>query len=76
MTPPEGVTEGEGEGSWRPRFWCLPDGYEVLDASLEDISVALRPRFTPAHLATDAPEEATSRAGDADAPPPPAEDDA
>jgi hypothetical protein len=51
LTPPEGVTEGVGEGSWRPRFWCLPDGYEVVDASLEDIGVAIRPRFAAAQLA-------------------------
>ena len=51
LTPPEGVTEGVGEGSWRPRFWCLPDGYEVLDASLEDIAATIRPRFSAAQLA-------------------------
>ena len=26
-------------------FWCLPDGYQVFDSSLEDIQRALRPRF-------------------------------
>jgi hypothetical protein len=29
------------------RFYCLPDGYEVTDPSLEDIKLALEPRFTP-----------------------------
>lgn len=28
------------------KVWCLPDGYEVLDASLDDIKFALHPRFT------------------------------
>ena len=40
LTPPEGAVEG----SWLPRFWSLPEGHEVLDASLEDIAAALRPR--------------------------------
>ena len=46
LTPPEGVTEGVGEGSWRPRFWCLPEGYEIVDASLADVGAALRPKFS------------------------------
>lgn len=27
------------------RFFCLPDGYEILDASLDDIRFALNPNF-------------------------------
>jgi U4/U6.U5 tri-snRNP-associated protein 2 len=27
-------------------FWCLPDGYEIVDSSLDDIQRALRPRFS------------------------------
>lgn len=34
------------------RVWCLPDGYEVTDASLADIKYALDPRFLPAQLAS------------------------
>lgn len=30
----------------KARFFCLPDGYEVLDSSLQDIREALRPTFT------------------------------
>lgn len=28
-------------------FWCLPDGYEIIDPSLDDIKSAWKPRFTP-----------------------------
>lgn len=28
------------------RFYCLPDGYEVMDASLEDIKFVLKPTFS------------------------------
>jgi U4/U6.U5 tri-snRNP-associated protein 2 len=50
VTPPEGGSAGEGDAAWTPRFWCLPDGYEILDASLDDIRAALRPRFTAADI--------------------------
>lgn len=33
------------------RVYCLPDGYEVTDASLGDIKLALHPRFAPRDLA-------------------------
>lgn len=33
------------------RFWCLPEGYEVHDASLDDIRFALNPTYTPATIA-------------------------
>jgi len=29
------------------RFYCLPDNYEVIDPSLDDIIYALNPTFTP-----------------------------
>jgi U4/U6.U5 tri-snRNP-associated protein 2 len=29
------------------RAYCLPDGYEIEDASLDDVRAALAPRFTP-----------------------------
>lgn len=32
------------------RVYCLPDMYEVVDSSLEDIKRALDPRFTPADI--------------------------
>jgi U4/U6.U5 tri-snRNP-associated protein 2 len=28
------------------RVWCIPDGYEVIDSSLEDIKYNLNPYFT------------------------------
>ncbi|GAQ87822.1 Spindle pole body protein - Sad1p [Klebsormidium nitens] len=33
------------------KVYCLPDGYEVLDPSLEDIKSVLNPRFTKDHVA-------------------------
>lgn len=33
-------------------FYCLPDDYEVQDPSLNDISAALHPTFTPQEIAT------------------------
>ena len=30
-----------------PRFYCLPDNYEVFDPSLNDIKMALDPEYTP-----------------------------
>lgn len=32
------------------RVYCLPDNYEVADASLQDIKLALSPRFTAAEI--------------------------
>ncbi len=34
------------------RFYCLPDNYEVIDASLEDIKFNLAPSFTREQIAT------------------------
>jgi U4/U6.U5 tri-snRNP-associated protein 2 len=33
------------------RFFCLPDGYEVIDPSLQDIREALHPTFTEQQIA-------------------------
>lgn len=33
------------------RVFCLPDGYEVLDRSLDDVRQVLQPRFSPADVA-------------------------
>jgi len=33
------------------KIYCLPDGYEVNDPSLEDVKYNLHPRFKPADLA-------------------------
>ncbi|CAM9920234.1 unnamed protein product, partial [Choristocarpus tenellus] len=33
------------------RIYCLPDGYEVVDSSLEDVKRALEPRFLPRDIA-------------------------
>lgn len=35
----------QGEGACK--IWCLPDNYEVEDASLNDIKYNLMPQFTP-----------------------------
>ncbi|CAL8104347.1 unnamed protein product [Calicophoron daubneyi] len=34
------------------RFYCLPDDYEIIDGSLEDIIYLLNPTFTPADIAS------------------------
>lgn len=34
------------------KFYCLPDNYEIIDPSLEDIKYVLRPTFTVAQIAT------------------------
>lgn len=34
------------------RVFCLPDGYEVLDPSLDDIRAALHPRFFPSQISS------------------------
>ena len=33
------------------QIFCLPDGYEVQDTSLQDLKLALQPTFTPAEIA-------------------------
>lgn len=32
------------------KFYCLPDNYEVIDSSLEDITYVLNPTFTNQHI--------------------------
>lgn len=32
------------------RFYCLPDNYEVIDSSLDDIKYLLNPTFTPENI--------------------------
>lgn len=34
------------------RIYCLPDSYEVIDSSLDDIKASLDPRFTPEQIAS------------------------
>ena len=46
------------------RVYCLPDGYEVLDRSLDDIRHVLNPRFAPDALAAVDASRAWSRALD------------
>ena len=46
------------------RVYCLPDGYEVLDRSLDDIRHVLNPRFTADALAALDASRAWSRALD------------
>uniref|UniRef100_A0A915HUP0 ubiquitinyl hydrolase 1 n=1 Tax=Romanomermis culicivorax TaxID=13658 RepID=A0A915HUP0_ROMCU len=33
------------------KFYCLPDNYEIIDSSLEDIKYLLKPTFTRDHIA-------------------------
>uniref|UniRef100_A0A3B3ZXE0 Ubiquitin carboxyl-terminal hydrolase 39 n=1 Tax=Periophthalmus magnuspinnatus TaxID=409849 RepID=A0A3B3ZXE0_9GOBI len=33
------------------KFYCLPDNYEIIDSSLEDITYVLKPTFTKQHIA-------------------------
>ncbi|XP_013872772.1 ubiquitin carboxyl-terminal hydrolase 39 isoform X1 [Austrofundulus limnaeus] len=33
------------------KFYCLPDNYEIIDSSLEDITYVLKPTFTKPHIA-------------------------
>ncbi|KFO65116.1 U4/U6.U5 tri-snRNP-associated protein 2, partial [Corvus brachyrhynchos] len=33
------------------KFYCLPDNYEIIDSSLEDITYVLKPTFTAQHIA-------------------------
>ncbi|CDQ66223.1 unnamed protein product [Oncorhynchus mykiss] len=32
------------------KFYCLPDNYEIIDSSLEDITYVLKPTFTRQHI--------------------------
>ncbi|CAK5030352.1 unnamed protein product [Meloidogyne enterolobii] len=32
------------------KFYCLPDNYEVIDPSLDDIKYVLKPTYTPKHI--------------------------
>lgn len=32
------------------RTFCLPDGYEVVDAALDDVKRSLHPSFTEAEI--------------------------
>ncbi|CAG08463.1 unnamed protein product, partial [Tetraodon nigroviridis] len=32
------------------KFYCLPDNYEIIDSSLEDITYVLKPTFTKQHI--------------------------
>jgi U4/U6.U5 tri-snRNP-associated protein 2 len=34
------------------RFYCLPDNYEIIDSSLDDIKYVLNPTFTLEHIAS------------------------
>ena len=47
--------------STRGRVYCIPDNYEVHDASLDDIRSALSPSFTPSQIAAIDANNALSR---------------
>ena len=32
------------------RFYCLPDNYEIIDSSLDDIKYVLNPTFSPENI--------------------------
>ncbi len=34
------------------RAYCLPDGYEIIDSSLDDVKKCLHPSFTPEDIKT------------------------
>uniref|UniRef100_W5LPI4 Ubiquitin carboxyl-terminal hydrolase 39 n=1 Tax=Astyanax mexicanus TaxID=7994 RepID=W5LPI4_ASTMX len=34
------------------KFYCLPDNYEIIDSSLEDITYVLKPTFTKQHISS------------------------
>ncbi|KAJ4458130.1 putative Spindle pole body protein - Sad1p [Paratrimastix pyriformis] len=34
------------------KAWCLPEGYEIIDASLDDIKHVIRPLLAPEYIAT------------------------
>ncbi|XP_064478228.1 ubiquitin carboxyl-terminal hydrolase 39-like [Ornithodoros turicata] len=46
------------------RFYCLPDNYQIIDSSLNDITYVLRPTFTPNEIARLDRNERLSRAYD------------
>lgn len=46
------------------RFYCLPDNYEIVDSSLDDITYVLRPTFTPHEISRLDRNERLSRAYD------------
>lgn len=46
------------------RFYCLPDNYEIVDSSLDDITYVLRPTFTKGDIVRLDTSERLSRAYD------------
>jgi len=46
------------------RFYCLPDQYEIIDSSLDDIKYVLNPTFTTEAIARLDSQESVSRAYD------------
>ncbi|XP_039270851.2 ubiquitin carboxyl-terminal hydrolase 39-like [Styela clava] len=46
------------------KFYCLPDNYEILDSSLEDITYVLNPTFKKNHIAELSTSSKLSRAYD------------
>uniref|UniRef100_A0A8B9R922 Ubiquitin carboxyl-terminal hydrolase 39 n=1 Tax=Anas platyrhynchos TaxID=8839 RepID=A0A8B9R922_ANAPL len=46
------------------KFYCLPDNYEIIDSSLEDITYVLKPTFTAQHISNLDKQAKLSRAYD------------
>ncbi|KRX44735.1 U4/U6.U5 tri-snRNP-associated protein 2 [Trichinella britovi] len=46
------------------RFYCLPDNYEIIDSSLDDIKYVLKPTYSPEHISTLSSNTKLSRAFD------------
>ncbi|CAG0891762.1 unnamed protein product [Darwinula stevensoni] len=46
------------------KFYCLPDNYEIIDSSLDDIKYVLQPTFTKDHISKLDANEKRSRAID------------
>jgi len=46
------------------KFYCLPDNYEIIDSSLEDITYVLKPTFTKQQIANLDKQAKLSRAYD------------
>ncbi|XP_053125871.1 U4/U6.U5 tri-snRNP-associated protein 2 isoform X1 [Hemicordylus capensis] len=46
------------------KFYCLPDNYEIIDSSLEDITYVLKPTFTKQHITNLDKQAKLSRAYD------------
>uniref|UniRef100_A0A670IXI2 Ubiquitin carboxyl-terminal hydrolase 39 n=1 Tax=Podarcis muralis TaxID=64176 RepID=A0A670IXI2_PODMU len=46
------------------KFYCLPDNYEIIDSSLEDITYVLKPTFTKQHISNLDKQAKLSRAYD------------